>query len=347
MAKYFADVSNYQPDNLAFFQSFVNAGVNNTLILLTEGSADGMAFVNPKILNQTRNALKAGMGVGFYHYLMAISDADAVNEAKFFDSKIKELGFGKDTPVVCDVEDSSLNTSQVASYVNSFITYMQNQGYTNVLQYSYASWFNTGVLNPNAHRTWVASYESADCGARGNIVGWQYTSKWGGGSQDMSLDWGVFKDVSQSNENATPTKATINNVVVAAGDNVKAYTTFKSDGEPNDTTDIAPNSQWLSAKINVANSKAYFLIGKEIYLSQDTTTLKGLLVINYNDGYGVNAYDKDGYAIKDSNLKFKAGTSWKVTDKLVFIPNNVGWCYQVSPTEFVPIKYQVGSGYKR
>lgn len=346
MAKYFADVSNYQRDDLAFFQSFVNAGVNNTLILLTEGSADGMAFVNPKVVTQARNALKAGMGVGFYHYLMSISDQDTINEAKFFDSKIKELGFDKDTPIVCDVEDSTLNKAKVAHYVDVFIDYMQQQGYTNVLQYSYANWFNTGVLDPNAHPTWVASYGSADCGTRGNIVGWQYTSSWGGGSQDMSFDWGIFDKVNNSKPAEKPVKSTIVNVITASSDAVKGYTTYNSKGVAHTDTNIAPLSAWKSAGIKVIDSKPYFQIATDIYLPQDSTTLKGLLIINYKTGYGVNAYNSKGSYIDKSNLKFKSGSSWQVTDQLVKIPV-VGWCYQVATDEFIPIEYQQGSGFTK
>lgn len=345
MAKYFADVSNYQRDDLAFFQSFVNAGVNNTLILLTEGSADGMAFVNPKVVNQARNALKAGMGVGFYHYLMAISNQDSINEAKFFDSKIKELGFGKDTPVVCDVEDGSLNKNKAAHYVDVFIDYMKQQGYTNVLQYSYANWFNTGVLDPYAHPTWVASYGSADCGTRGNILGWQYTSTWGGGSQDMSFDWGIFDKVNNSKPAEKTVKSTIVNVVTALSGAVKGYTTYNSKGIADKDTNIAPLSMWKSNGIKVIDKKVYFQIATDIFLPQSSTTLKDILIINYVSGYGVNSYDRDGNYIKDSNLKFKAGTSWQVAAELVNI-KNIGWCYQVATNEFVPIKYQVGSGYK-
>lgn len=344
MTKYFADVSNYQRDDLAFFQDFVNAGVESTMILATEGSANGTAFVNPKLLNQTRNALKAGMNVGFYHYFLAISDQDAIDEAKFFESKVVELGFGKDTPLCVDVEDPSLNTSEVASYVDSFINYLKTQGYTNVFQYSMASWFGD-VLNANAHRTWVASYGSSDCGARGNIIAWQYTSKWGGGSQDMSIDWGVFDKVAAPNPVEKPVKSTIVNVVKALSGAVKGYTTYNSKGIADKDTNIAPDSLWKSNNIVVIGNKAYFQIATDTFLPQDVTTLKDKLVINYINGYGVNAYDQNGNSIKDSNLKFKAGTSWKITESLTDIPK-IGWCYQVATNEFIPIEYQQGSGFK-
>jgi len=192
MAKYFADVSSFQRDDLGFFQGLVSAGVSGILIKTTQGSSDGDNYINPKSTAQTKNSLAAGMNVGFYHYFKASSVTDSINEAKFFEQSVINLGFGKDTPLCVDVEDPSLNTSEVASYVDAFINYLKDQGYTNVFQYSMASWFNQGILDANKHPTWVASYGSSDCGARGNIVAWQYTSSWGGGSQDMSYDWGIF-----------------------------------------------------------------------------------------------------------------------------------------------------------
>lgn len=345
MTKYFADVSNYQRDDLAFFQEFMNADVQSVLIKATEGSASGSAFVNPKLLNQTRNALKAGMNVGFYHYFLAISDQDAIDEAKFFESKVVELGFETDTPLCVDVEDPSLNKSNVAKYVDTFITYLADRGYTNVFQYSMASWFDS-VLNANAHPTWVASYGSSDCGARGNIIGWQYTSQWGGGSQDMSLDWGIFDKVTTLKPVEKPVKSTIVNVIKALSGDVKGYTTYNSKGEAYKDTNIAPDTLWKSNSIVVIDNKAYFQIATDTFLPQDVTTLKNKLVINYIDGYGVNAYDQNGSSIKDSNLKFKAGTGWQITQKLTDI-NEIGWCYQVATNTFIPTKYQQGSGFTK
>lgn len=95
MTKYFADISSYQRDDLAFFQNFVNSGVQSILIKTTQGSANGSNYLNPKALTQTRNAIKAGMNVGFYHYFLAISVTDAINEAKFLSNQSLTLDMVK------------------------------------------------------------------------------------------------------------------------------------------------------------------------------------------------------------------------------------------------------------
>lgn len=37
-----ADISNYQPDEPAFFQALKNQGVKAVIVKITQGSADGM-----------------------------------------------------------------------------------------------------------------------------------------------------------------------------------------------------------------------------------------------------------------------------------------------------------------
>lgn len=165
--------------------------------------------------------------------------------------------------------------------------------------------------------------------------------------------WGITQaklahDIANGiSEGVKPTKTfnDINNVVTTLNDNVKGYTTYDENGKANATTNIAPNTGWVSNGIVAFENEAYFTIGKNIYLPQSSTTLNGKLIINYVSGYGVLAYDEKGNSIKDSNLNFKAGTAWKVTDKLTDI-NKIGWCYEVAPNTYVPAKYQQGSGFK-
>ncbi|CAJ1187768.1 hypothetical protein CPR19081_DFPECDIO_01095 [Companilactobacillus paralimentarius] len=275
MTKYFADISSYQRDDLAFFQNFVNSGVQSVLIKTTQGSANGSNYLSPKALTQTRNAIKAGMNVGFYHYFLAISVTDAINEAKFFEQSVTNLGYGKDTPLCVDVEDPSLNTSAVASY------YLETQGYTNVFQYSMASWFNQGILNANKHRTWVASYGSADCGTRGNIIGWQYTSKWGGSSQDMSYDWGIFDKQPTKTEAVTqptvePEKSKVENVIKLTE---QTHSVDRLGIERPETYDAG--STWKSSDIVMINNEPHYQIATDIFVPISKTTFKDLITVKY------------------------------------------------------------------
>lgn len=66
--------------------------------------------------------------------------------------------------------------------------------------------------------------------------------------------------------------------------------------------------------------------------------------MNYLNNYGVLAYNSKGQSIADSNKTFKGGTIWQTNDKLVNLPN-IGYAYQVAIDQYIPIKYEQGSGF--
>lgn len=68
-----ADISSYQPDEPAFFQALKNQGVKAVIIKITQGSAGGDAYINPKAKTQIGNARVAGLLVHGYHYARFVS----------------------------------------------------------------------------------------------------------------------------------------------------------------------------------------------------------------------------------------------------------------------------------
>lgn len=138
-------------------------------------------------------------------------------------------------------------------------------------------------------------------------------------------------------------KETIVNIVQAAGDKVEGFTTYRLDGKANETTNITPSSRWISNAVEVINNKAHFCIGGDIYLPQASTTLRGKIIINSSKG--VSSYHSDGSIISGSEKRFTPGSGWKTSNNPINI-SNVGWCYKVATNEFIPIKYQQGSGFK-
>ena len=64
-----ADISSYQPDEPAFFQALKNQGVKAVIVKITQGSADGDAYVNPKAKAQITNARVAGLLAVSYTHL--------------------------------------------------------------------------------------------------------------------------------------------------------------------------------------------------------------------------------------------------------------------------------------
>ncbi|KRM26513.1 hypothetical protein LH991_14015 [Schleiferilactobacillus harbinensis] len=132
------------------------------------------------------------------------------------------------------------------------------------------------------------------------------------------------------------------NVVTALG----GYNSTWQDGYQHQSSHnkFSYQSQWRSYGIVSINGLPYYSLGGDEWLGQYATTLAGVCQINYVPGYGIMAIDKNGKQIAGSNAEFKTGTRWKCSKYLTSVKGQ--WCYQVSTTEFIPIRYAVGCGAK-
>lgn len=83
MSNKFIDVASYQPDTLVYFKAAKKLGVKGVVVKITEGSATGTDYVNPKAANQIKHAKEVGMVVSGYHFLRSLSVPDAKQEAQF------------------------------------------------------------------------------------------------------------------------------------------------------------------------------------------------------------------------------------------------------------------------
>lgn len=195
MVNLVADVASFQPEDLGFFKTLASQGVKAVIVKLTEGSADGTAYINPKAQNQIINARKAGLLVNAYHFARYTSIQDAKNEADFFVTVAKRMGIGTDSVMAVDLEASEI-TPNLNTKTNAFLQYVKDCGYPNVDYYSMASWFWNGTLNPDvilAKNKWVANYGVSQPGVN-NVGTWQFSSSWtvNGAKVDMSYDFSGF-----------------------------------------------------------------------------------------------------------------------------------------------------------
>lgn len=195
MVNLVADVASFQPEDLGFFKALASQGVKAVIVKLTEGSADGTAYINPKAQNQIINARKAGLLVNAYHFARYTSVQDAKNEADFFVTVAKRMGIGTDSVMAVDLEASEI-TPNLNAKTNAFLQYVKDCGYPNVDYYSMASWFWNGTLNPDiilAKNKWVANYGVSKPGVN-NVGTWQFSSSWtiNGSKVDMSYDFSGF-----------------------------------------------------------------------------------------------------------------------------------------------------------
>lgn len=217
MANLVMDVSGYQPDTVSFFQAAKNAGVKAVIVKLTQGSADGDAYVNPKAQAQINNARSVGLLVHGYHYARFNGNQDARNEAKWFVDHAKQFGLGPESVLALDIEDKA-NAKYATSDANAFLQAVKDAGYPKVDIYSMASWFWQRRLNAAqliAKNKWVANYGVSQPGVN-NVGTWQWTDNYkiAGTGVDMSYDFNGFYTNADTNANeskaVTPTPKPVN-----------------------------------------------------------------------------------------------------------------------------------------
>lgn len=193
-----ADISSYQPDEPAFFKALKDQGVKAIIVKITQGSADGDVYVNPKAQAQIGNARSAGLLVHGYHYARFNGRQDAINEAKWFYQHATAMGLGKESVWAVDAEDGAMAKNATAD-VNAFLQYLIDQGHLNVDVYSMASWFWEKRLIQSellANNDWVANYGKPQPGVP-NVGTWQFTNSFPvyGIKIDMSYDFhGYYTD---------------------------------------------------------------------------------------------------------------------------------------------------------
>ncbi|MSD83895.1 1,4-beta-N-acetylmuramidase [Lactobacillus curvatus] len=196
MTTLFTDVSAWNEDSALFFKQLATQNVKAAVVKITEGSADGTNYVNPKAASQITNALNAGLQAHCYHFARFTSVQDAKNEATFFVQHVKAFGMDPTTILVLDVESTDLTTNPQAltDQINAFMTVVKANGYPKCDIYASASWFN----QPRFYREklipqncWVANYgrPQPDVETAG---AWQFTDHWNDQNLDMSYDFNGF-----------------------------------------------------------------------------------------------------------------------------------------------------------
>lgn len=341
------DVSNHNGNMtvLNFVDMRNNYGVKSVNTKITEGTY----YQDTVAANNIATAQAAGLYINGYHYAKYRTVSQAINEADFAGRTAKQLGLPIGAVLTADVEDPSLaglTKSQMNTNNQAFMNEIAKFGYRSDV-YTMGSWVNNRFTVNNG-TGWIASYPYNASNKNWYSLnhGWQWGSTYrfqaSNGNFDVSQ---LYDDFYTGNLPALVAPvSTINNVVSVKGKSYKAYSTYTGSGSANEGTDVLSGTDWKSSAIKVIAGEPYFTIGTNTYLKQSTTTMKGLLTINYLNDYGVLAYNSKGASYKDSNQTFKGGTSWQTDNKVYDIPN-VGWCYKVSTDQYIPVTYQVGSGF--
>jgi GH25 family lysozyme M1 (1,4-beta-N-acetylmuramidase) len=285
----FIDVSHHNSEKglpLSFYQTVKQSGVKGVVVKVSEGSY----YVDPAASVNVANAKQAGLIVNAYHFARFTSNESAINEARWFDKKLKLVGFDKsrDGYVVVDVEDPSLSSSpaKLTEYTNTFIKEMQALGYKRVDLYSGSHYYNSKLQPKNliVDKPWLASYprnpvkNNPTANFSNGRGAWQWSQSYrfigmnGYGLFDVSEDYaGKYTQKTSSNQVVTSNVGTIK--IVSLIDYMKSKgmdisfanraKLAKQYGITNYTGTAAQNLALLAklkagekpAKVNTSNSK--------------------------------------------------------------------------------------------
>ena len=129
-----------------------------------------------KFEDNYKNAKAAGLDVGVYHYIMATTHAEAVQEAKFLLNNVLE-GKKFELPVYFDIEDQvhkKLSKAQVSAITRAYLEYLESRGYW-VGVYSNKSFIDTYLEEDikKDYAMWVAQWNT-ELTYNGQCGMWQF-----------------------------------------------------------------------------------------------------------------------------------------------------------------------------
>lgn len=256
----FIDISSYQDYSLSFFKTKKAQGARGVAIKLTQGSASGTNYINPRAAAQIKNAAIVGLPIAAYHYFTSNSRVygvqDVKAEADFFCSVATKYGLDKSTVMVIDAEDGS-NANPATADVNTFLTQVKSHGFNNIAIYSSGSWFSSGRINMSGAITrnfWVAAYGTDRPGVNG-ATQWQFTDNWYG--VDASYDFtGLFTGNAKGGNKPSPAVATTvkKPSKPSGGSSDKVYTVKSGDTLSGIASKYGTTWQVLAAKNGIKNA---------------------------------------------------------------------------------------------
>lgn len=186
-----------------------------------------------------RNARAAGLDVGVYHYTMATTPTEAIEEAKFLLNNVLE-GKKFELPIYFDIEDQvhkNLSKAQVSAITRAYLEYLEPRGYW-VGVYSSKSFIDTYLEEDikKQYAMWVAQWNT-ECTYQGQYGMWQFggetnlirTTKINGQTVDqnyMLVDYPTLiknkgkNGYGTATVNTKPKEPTVKTYTVVSGDNL-------------------------------------------------------------------------------------------------------------------------------
>lgn len=168
------DISEWQGD--IDFAEVKDSGIDIVYIKSSEGSR----YIDPYFRSNYNSAKENNLNIGFYHFLTARTEAEAINEARFFSSVIN--GLDVDCRLAMDFEVfNGLSLTQINDISLAFLSEVENLTGKEVVVYSDAfnarATFSSRIASE--YPVWVAEYGSSEPenGQWSAWIGFQYTNQ--------------------------------------------------------------------------------------------------------------------------------------------------------------------------
>lgn len=195
------DVSKYQKE--INWEQVAQEGVEFAIIRLGyRGYGTGAIVLDEQAIKNIEGATSAGIDVGVYFFSQAISEEEAIEEAKFVIENIKNYDIKY--PIVFDTEEiineetrtKNLSVDELTDITIAFCEEVEKQGYTPAI-YANLRWFSLklDITRLDKYHKWYAYYDSSLYFPY-KISMWQYSESGSingiEGSVDMNIsfeDW--------------------------------------------------------------------------------------------------------------------------------------------------------------
>ena len=160
------DVSEWQGE--IDWERVIDSGIRIAYIRASEGSN----YIDPDAMRNYYGAKENGIKVGFYHYLTARNEAEAIEQAEFFVSVVKGLNI--DCRLAMDFESfGDLGTEEINLISETFLKEVERLSGKEVIIYSdaYNAAYTFSTELANSYPIWVADYGVEEPG-NGNWKVW-------------------------------------------------------------------------------------------------------------------------------------------------------------------------------
>lgn len=310
------DVSNWQGN--IDFEKVKATGIEIVYMKSSQGQRTSDAYFEQNY----ENAKKAGLKVGFYHFLEG--DEDGASQAEWMYTKIKDKSW--DCKIAIDAESNGSNLEQTIKDFDKRIKELTN---SETVLYTYTSFINE-VLDESVNYLplWIAEYGVSSPNVNRSWIGWQYSEEGnidGCPNGNTDLDYFteeifISKNLVNTNEATIQEKFSVGKVVKIIGDTYATGETIPSWVKDS----VYPIIQIGDGKCLLGNGLMSWVNDSDLTIINFVVGSRVKIVGNmYSTGQVIPAWVKESVytiqQINDDKSLIKEIESWVYTKDLILV----------------------------